>query len=261
MKLGICADPDMASVLAAAGFEFLELHVQNHLKTTVMDEAAFPPALARIRAACLPCVAANCFLPATLKVTGPDVNRNELAAYVTVVFERAAQAGIDTIVFGSGAARRIPADFERGVAWQQLLEFGKLIGPLAQQYSITVVVEPLNQRECNILTGVAEAGRYVEEVDHPNVRLLVDAYHWLLDDNDAAAIVTYGPLLRHVHIATVNTRRAPGLEACDFTSFFHALRQSGYDGRISIEAGWTDMAAEASTAFVTLQRLVSEAGW
>lgn len=261
MKLGVCADPNVAPVLAEAGFEFLELHVQNHLKTTVEDEAAFLPELARIQASPVPCVAANCFLPGNLKVTGPDVNRNDLAAYAAVVFERAGQAGIDTIVFGSGGARRIPDDFERDIAWQQLVEFGKLIGPLAQRHNVMVVVEPLNQRECNVLTGVAESGRYVEDVDHPNVRLLVDAYHWLKDDNDYDAIVTYGPLLRHVHIATVATRRAPGVEDCDFTDFFRALKESGYDGRISIESGWTDMAAEASLAFTTLQRLVREAGW
>jgi sugar phosphate isomerase/epimerase len=261
MKLGVCANPNVAPVLAEAGFEFLELHVQNHLKTTVMDEAAFPPELARIKASPVPCVAANCFLPGNLKVTGPDVNRNDLAAYAAVVFERAEQAGIDTIVFGSGGARRIPDEFDREIAWQQLVEFGKLIGPLAQQHNVMVVVEPLNQRECNVLTSVAESGRYVEDVDHPNVRLLVDAYHWLKDDNDYDAIVTYGPLLRHVHIATVATRRAPGVEACDFTDFFRALKESGYDGRISIESGWTDMAAEAPLAFTALQRLVREAGW
>ena len=261
MKLGVCADPNVAPVLAEAGFEFLELHVQNHLKTTVEDEAAFPPELARILASPVPCVAANCFVPGNLKITGPDVNRNELAAYAAVVFERAAQAGIDTIVFGSGGARRIPDDFDREIAWQQLVEFGKVIGPLAQERNVIVVVEPLNQRECNVLTGVAESGRYVEDVDHPNVRLLVDAYHWLKDDNDYDAIVTYGPLLRHVHIATEANRRAPGVEVCDFTDFFRALKEGGYDGRVSIESGWTDMAAEAPVAFATLQKLVREAGW
>ncbi len=261
MKLGVCADPAMSPVLAEAGFEFLELHVQNHLKTTVEDEAAFTAELARIRTAALPCVAANSFLPASLKVTGPDINRNALAAYVEVAFERAAQVGIETIVFGSGAARRVPDDFEREIAWQQLLEFGQLLGALAQPYNLVVVVEPLNQRECNILTGVAECGRYVEAVDHPHVRLLVDAYHWLIDDNDADAIVACGPLLHHVHIATATTRRAPGIEDCDFTAFFRALKASGYDGRVSIEAGWKDMATEAPVASATLRRLLDEAGW
>jgi sugar phosphate isomerase/epimerase len=107
-----------------------------------------------------------------------------------------------------------------------------------------------------VLNGVRESGGYVEDVDHPNVRLLVDAYHWLKDDNDYDAIVTYGPLLRHVHIATMASRRAPGLEACDFSDFFRALKEGGYEGRISIESGWEDKAGQAATAFAALRDLV-----
>ena len=134
-----------------------------------------------------------------------------------------------------------------------------MIGPIAQQHNVMVVVEPLNQGECNVLNGVRESGSYVEDVDHPNVRLLVDAYHWLKDDNDYDAIVTYGPLLRHVHIATVTSRRAPGLEDCDFSDFFRALKEGGYTGRISIESGWEDKAGQAAEAFVALRDLVDEA--
>ena len=260
MELGLCANPGFGPVAAAAGFSFLELHVQNDLKT-LEDEAAFVPVLAEIRASPVPCPVANCFVPGSLKITGPDVNMTALEQYVTVAFERAERAGIDTIVFGSGGARRIPDGFSRDIAWQQLVEFGKMIGPVAQRHGVTVVVEPLNQGECNVLTSVEESGRYVTDVDHPNVRLLVDAYHWLTDDNDAGAIVAYGPLLRHVHMAASPSRAAPGLDDCDFSAFFHALKEAGYDGRISIESKWEDKAGQAAAARQALQRLVVEAGW
>ena len=118
------------------------------------------------------------------------------------------------------------------------------------------MVEPLNQQECNVLTSVGESGRYVEDVDHPAVRLLVDAYHWGKDDLSTEDIVSYGHLLRHVHIATVTTRLAPGLEPYDFTPFFSALGKTGYDGLISIEARWTDLSVQASEAFQALSRLL-----
>lgn len=259
MKLGLCAGPDFGPVAAAAGFDFVELHVQNHLKT-LEDEAAFAPMLAEILASPVPYPVANCFVPGSFKITGPDVNMTALEQYVTVAFERAERAGIDTIVFGSGGARRIPDGFSRDIAWQQLVEFGKLLGPIAQRHGVTVVVEPLNQRECNVLTSVEESGRYVEDVDHPNVRLLVDAYHWLTDDNDADAIVNNGSLLRHVHIAASPSRLAPGLDGCDFSAFFRALKAAAYDGRISIESKWEDKAGQAAAARQALQRLVDVAG-
>ena len=80
MKYGVCTDPEMAPALGDAGFEFIELHTQNHLKTQG-DEAAFAPELDRIRASALPCEASNCFVPGSLKITGPNVDMDALAVF------------------------------------------------------------------------------------------------------------------------------------------------------------------------------------
>ena len=166
---------------------------------------------------------------------------------------------MDTIVFGSGGARRIPDGYDRGEAWQQLVAFGKLIGPIAKKNDVTIVVEPLNLRECNVLTTVGESGQYVKEVDHPNFQLLVDAYHWLLDNDSYDSIIQYGTLIKHVHIATDTTRKPPGFEPCDFGSFFQALKEIGYDGRVSIEGRWDDIPAQAAQAYSNLAQLVPDA--
>ena len=258
MKLGVCADPKFAPALADAGFDFIELHVQNHLQT-LADDTAFAPELARIQAAPIPAMAANCFLPGRLKVTGPDVDMMALEQYVTLVFSRAEKAGTGSIVFGSGGARKIPAGFDRNIAGQQLVEFGKLCGPIAQKHNVMIVVEPLNmsQGACNVLTSIGESGRYVEAVDHPNVRLLADSFHWGLDGDSYDDLVTYGHLLRHIHVATVDSRLPPGFEPCDaFGPFFAALKAGGYAGPISIEAEWDDMPEQAGVAFEALKGLL-----
>lgn len=259
MQYGVCADPKYGPRLAEAGFDFIELHVQNHFKTEQPDDV-FADALARIQASPLTPLAANCFVPGHLKITGPDVDTAALAAYAKQAFSRARAAGTRLIVFGSGGARAIPEGFARDTAWAQLVDFGKLIGPLAQAEDVTVVVEPLNRGECNVLNAVGESGRYVQEVDHPNVRLLVDAYHWGLDGDSYADLVAVGPLLRHVHIATIDNRMPPGFEPCDFTDFFSALKEAEYDGPISIEARWDDLSRDAKAAFDHLVDLVTDAG-
>lgn len=255
MRIGVCTDPKYGSVLAQAGFDFVELNVQGHLKT-LEDEAAFAPSLEQIRASALPSIAANSLVPGHLKITGPEVDLEALDRYVERASSRAAQAGVSTLVFGSGGARQVPEGFSRERAWEQLLAFGKVLGDRAAQHGLMFVVEPLNVAECNILNTVGECGRYVEAVDHPNVRLLVDAYHWLRDGDSYEAIVRYGPLLRHAHIATATSRLAPGLEPCDFSAFFRALREAGYAGPISIEAGWADLPAQAAEARRYLSDLI-----
>ena len=260
MKLGVCADPQHGPAIAEAGFSFLELHVQNHLKT-LEDDDAFGSELARIRRASIPATAANCFVPGKLKITGPEADLAALEGYVKTAFARAQRGGIRTIVFGSGGARRIPKGYDRGQAWQQLVDFGKMIGPLAAEHDVVVVVEPLSKRECNVLITVGEAGRYVMDVDHPHVRLLVDSYHWSRDGDSADDIVRYGPLLRHVHVATTASNLPPGFEPCDFSDFFGALRRSAYAGPISIEANWENIETQAGDAFVHLERIVQDAGF
>jgi sugar phosphate isomerase/epimerase len=261
MHFGVCADPRFAPALAGAGFDFIELNVQQHLMP-LADDATFEPEMARIKSASLPTIAANSFVPASLKIVGTNVHGDALEGYAETAFARAQALGIRSIVFGSGGARQIPDGFDRDEAWEQLLSFGRMIGPRAQAHDVTVVVEPLNvtRGECNVLTTVGESARYVKQVNHPNVRLLADAYHWGLDNDSFGELVASGPLLRHVHIATVEHRLPPGFEDCDFTGFFHALWLGGYDGPVSIESRWDDVAAQAAAAFAGLMGAVHAAG-
>lgn len=247
MKLGLCTELDNLAVAAAAGFDFVEVNVQGHLMPQA-DDDAFAANRDAILASPIPIKAANCFVPGGLKITGPEVDLEALTAYAATAFERAAAVGIETIVFGSGGARRIPAGFDRAAAWDQLVAFGGRIAPLAAAQGVTIVVEPLNQSECNVFTAVGESADYVRQIDHPNMKLLVDAFHWGRDQDSYGDLVEAGPLLRHAHIATYANRRAPGVEPCAFGPFFAALRAGGYDGRISIECGWEDLAVQAADA-------------
>jgi sugar phosphate isomerase/epimerase len=256
MKFGVCADLAAGHALGRAGFDFIELNVQNHLKPLAPD-SEFIPILKQIQACPIPCSAANCFVPGVLKITGPDVHLDKLAAYASVTFARAQQAGIQTIVFGSGGARQIPEGFDRNRAWSQLVEFGRRIGPLAHKRGVTVAVEPLNRKETNVLNSVAEGARYVREVNHPSVRLLADSFHWGMESESLEAIVAAGPLLRHVHVATFPPREPPGVGTCDLAPFFGALKKSGYDGAVSMECGWADLPAQAPQALATLKALTA----
>ncbi len=229
----------------------MELNVQGHLVPEGSQDE-FHVTRSEIEQCPLPCSAANCFVPGHLKITGPDADLAALESYVKTACERAEQVGIQAIVFGSGGARAIPEGVARDTAYRQLLDFGRMTAPIAEQHNIVIVVEPLNTSECNVFTSVRECGDYVRDVGHPAIRLLVDGYHVAKDNDNLADITAYGSLIRHVHLATYASRRAPGLEECDFGPFLRALKDGGYAGRISIEGGWDNVEENAKQAYAVL---------
>lgn len=258
MQYGICCGPDTATIAKRVGFDYFEWTVEGILKPTEGADA-FAGALAEAKEAPLPCPVVNCFVPGDLKITGPTVDADALREYVNVCCSRAREAGIEVIVFGSGGARQIPDGFDRAEAQQQVRSFCEMLAPIASDYGITIAVEPLSRSICNILTGVGECAELVRKVDHPALRLLADSYHLLLDDDSLGDVTENGSLLRHVHIATVPSRLAPGAEACDLLPFFKALVAGGYDGRISLECILPESEDELAGALLEMTRMVQTA--
>ncbi len=252
MQFGVCGDTGVAAIAARASYDYMEWTVAELLQPCE-DENAFSAALDKVRAAALPYPVANCFIPGELKITGPDVDSGALQAYVATTMKRAERAKVEVIVFGSGGARRIPEGFERETAWKQLVTFCRMVGPLAHDHGIKVVVEPLNLAECNVLNTVDECAALVNEVAHPGIRLLVDAYHLMRDGDSYEYIVKHGELLGHMHIATIPNRQAPGAEPCDFAPFFRALAEAKYTGRVSFEGRLNDPQTELPVALQVMR--------
>ena len=254
MQFGVCGDMGLAAIAAKASYDYGEWSVAAVLKPRESEDA-FRASHDALRRVALPYPVLNCFVPGDLKVTGPDVDQPALEDFVTTSMMRAEAAGVETIVFGSGGARRIPDGFDPRIAHDQLVAFCRMVAPLAHKHGVIVVVEPLNQAECNVLTTVSDCAALVNEVAHPSIRLLVDAYHLLRDGDSYDSIVTHGPLLAHVHIATVPNRFAPAAEDCDFSDFFAALAKAQYTGRVSIEGKIVNPEKELPAALAMMRKL------
>jgi len=231
---GMCAGPDKAALIKAAGWAYVEGSVQGLLQGLVPDDQWTGEAV--IRASALPVPAANMLVPGSLKVTGPTANLESLEEYMTAVLSRAGKTGVRTVVFGSGVARAVPEGFDRAAAREQILEFLRMSAPIAGRHGVTIVVEPLNRGECNILNSVQDSMEYVKAVNHPNFQCLVDSYHFWLEDEPLENLRDAMPWIKHVHLADKVGRVAPGLSGqSDYKPFFNVLKEGHYDGMISFE--------------------------
>jgi sugar phosphate isomerase/epimerase len=201
----------------------------------------------RAKKSALSVLAANMLVPGSLKITGPDVDRERLAAYMRAVLRRAEKLDIRTLVFGSGGARQVPDGFPCDTAAEQIGEFLRTSAAVAAEYDVTIVIEPLHRGECNIINTVAEAMKYVAAVGHPNLKCLVDSYHLWMEDEPLEHLRDAMPSIRHVHVADKVGRTAPGESGqSDYRPFFRVLKDGGYDGLISIEATAFDIAASGA---------------
>ncbi len=253
MKLGICTNPLDALAWPSLPCDYLEANVQGLLVPESPD-TDFAPAAARLAPLAGRLLAANCFLPGGLKVTGPDVDHARLAAYADTAFRRAASLGIRFIVFGSGGARQIPDGWPHAEGFEQFIRALEICAPLAQKHGVVLVVEPLNRAECNLVNTIVEGAVAVARVNHPNIRLLVDFYHMLRNDESPDDIVKVGPWIAHAHVAEKADRTAPGVAGDDFRPFLAALKRAGYAGALSLECKLgSDVPAETTAALAFLR--------
>ena len=203
----------------------------------------------------LPLEACNSFIPGELSILDPS-KRQELHDYVEKILFRASRLGIGIMVFGSGAARQIPEGMSREKGIAGIHEFLKMCNECGEQYGVTIAVEPLNRSECNVLNTVAEGAEMVRTLNLPRVRLLADAYHMYREQEKLSVLPKVADILVHVHVAEPPERVFPGRNGGEYLKQFAAvLKETGYDGRVSVECGYQDFKKEASSGCVFLKEV------
>src|SRR5262245_49519565 len=252
VQVGFCGPIKEVAAAKAAGFDYIEL---GTTEIAGLSDAEFEQAAREIKATGLPVPVTNLFLPGTLKVTGPVIDRDAQMAYVTKAFDRLRTLGTQILVFGSGGARRVPDGFSQTEAFAQLVDFGKRIAPEAAKRGITIAIEPLRRQESNIINSAAEGLKLVEAIDHPNFQLMIDFYHLASEKEDPAIVLKAKDHVRHLHVANPNGRVFPQKwDEYNYAPFFANLKAIGYDRRISMEGNTTDLAAQAPVTIALLRR-------
>lgn len=237
LLFGICAGPDKAERLKAIGYDFIEGGVGGTFKPT-MPDAEYAVELAKLKQSALPFRSCNGFIPSTYRLTGPETTHDTALEYAVTACRRADLLGVPCIVFGSGGARKLPDGFDTAKGKEQFIDFCRKLGARIRDLKVTIVLEPLNKGETNLLNSVTEGIAYVDAIDRPRIQLLADFYHMLKEDESPDAIRKAGARIRHCHIAELEGRKAPGTKGEDLSGYFKALHDIGYTGGVSCECGW-----------------------
>jgi D-psicose/D-tagatose/L-ribulose 3-epimerase len=211
------------------------------VEIAIGDDVDFSPRLTRARAEVLGLeliVSPGGVWPQHLDLSAEDAaNRAEGLAWhkrqVDLGAELGAIAYTGALYGHPGTVlRRIPPPDEYTRAAEGL----HALAGYAAQYHMPIVLEPMSHFRTHLVNTPQQAMRLIEMAGHPNLGVLLDTYHMVTEVRDyARAVQTVQGRLWGVH-ACENDRGVPGGGLVPWDIFLGALKGTGFDGYMILEA-------------------------
>jgi sugar phosphate isomerase/epimerase len=169
-------------------------------------------------------------------LTSPDAAvRRRTAEYVQDLARLCRDLGGATIVFGSPQQRNVLPGVTPEQAFGYAVEVVQESLKVLEDTGVTLCIEPLAPSEGNFLNTAADAARLIEQVGHPNCRLILDCKAMSSEAVPIAELVhRHSSILEHFHANDPN-KQGPGFGDLDFVPIFEALGQIDYRGWVSVE--------------------------
>lgn len=239
IEFGGCASAAHFDTAVGLGFDYFEMEVTE---ISQMDAAQFAALKAHVLASPIRCRAFRSLIR-KYQVVGEhaDAQKGDVKACLEQNLDRCRQLGGRVVVWGSSQSRNVPAGFSRDTAWQQIQDFLHVLGDIAARNNLVVGIEPLRKQECNIINTAGEAMKLAHEVNHPNVKIIVDFYHLRQENEDPDIIRVAQKDIVHLHFANPAGRRWPrsATEDPQYRRFFSLVKEIGYRGGLSLEGNGT----------------------
>ena len=136
---------------------------------------------------------------------------------------------------GWGVPDHFVNETEKEEMFLRSVESMKQVVKVAESEGVTVCCEAVNRYESPLINTAAEAIRYADMVDSPNIGIHLDTYHMNIEENNIGdAIRLAGSRLRHFHTGE-NNRNVPGRGHIDWDEVFRALGDICYRNDIVSE--------------------------
>ena len=169
-----------------------------------------------------------------LRLTDPDESvRQSARHFIGEIIDVAGQFGAPAIIGSMQGRAEGGLSHEQHLVW--LAEALDELASHAANHGTTLLIEPLNRYETNLIKTTADGVKLIGCLKAKNVKLLSDLFHMNIEETDiAAAFRAAGSHVGHVHFADSN-RQAIGFGHTNIPPIIEALRSIGYAGYLSAE--------------------------
>ena len=131
--------------------------------------------------------------------------------------------------------RKLQPDEDKKALTDRAVEGVREAIKTAEDCGVLFCIEVVNRFEHFLMNTAAEGLAFVERVQSPNCKLLLDTFHLNIEEDSMSdAIRQAGPMLGHFHIGEPN-RRPPGRGRMPWAEIFGALHDINYQGAIVME--------------------------
>lgn len=255
MRYGVCIGEDFKKIAFAkkCGFDYIE---SCFAPLGRGSEEKYQELVAAVKENDIKCEVVNCFMPGDLPVAVENPDYDAIREYVERGMSRGEAIGLKKVVYGSGGARKIQdgGSYADTVAKNEYF-LREIVAPIAEKYGITVVIEPLCPKDCNIFNTVKESCVLASSVASDNIQTLADLYHMCVIGDTMENIVDIKGSLHHAHIAEPEKRVYPKQgDSFDYKLFIDAIEEAGCE-TCSIEANSEDWEKDCVEAMAVLKNI------
>jgi sugar phosphate isomerase/epimerase len=151
--------------------------------------------------------------------------------------------------------------------WNWAVEEVRALGEYAATMNLEVALE-LEPFHLSIVNSASKMDQFLRDVDHPAVKANIDISHLVLAHDPPEALSALSKRIAHAHLSDCNGSThgdlPPGRGCVDFPAYLAALRDTGFNGTVSIELEYSpepDKIVEwVREAYDGSARLMREAG-
>ncbi|MBR0090615.1 MAG: sugar phosphate isomerase/epimerase [Lachnospiraceae bacterium] len=230
MIRGCCIDLSWYDKLVEYGYESIALAAKD---VAAWDEETFSKNKEKLSKGPLKTISLNSFCTQDLRLDGSGYDPEKLRAYMERLCPRAAALGFSVIGIGAPASRNLGAEDDRETCLAQFKESLRIMCDVAAAHGIGILLESVCSLECNFITTTREAYAIVKELALPNLHLVYDIYHEVMEGQPVDVIDEVINEIRVVHIAQdENGKRAwPDKAHIDeYRVYWDRLHALGYTG-------------------------------
>jgi sugar phosphate isomerase/epimerase len=171
-----------------------------------------------------------------LHITHPDAGvRGKTSRYLCDLVEFCHDLGGRIIVFGSPKQRSVMDGVTREQAWTWATEAFRDAVSRAGERDVTLCFEPLSPAETNFINRAEEAIQFVGQFRSPHFKIILDVKAMCSESKPIPRIIRESwPHFAYFHANDKNLK-GPGFGDVDFKPIGAALKETGYDGFVSVE--------------------------